>query len=400
MKRVRWLRRGCVVVLMTVACGVGDADEERYEPPTSDLRNEQVVENGELSEAPWRIGAAPLFSVGWADGDPDFMWLHSGRILDDGGALVGDAGVGSLFRIASDGSVVAQWGQQGEGPGEFQGLDAILTDGDSILVSDGRQLRVTVLSSDGEVIDTHRMRGSGLYKISSVLPDQRLLLVPGEGYGPVSEIRPEWVFESLPIIAMEMGGEVADTLVELPHLRRWYGTRGARSGPVVVKGRAAGFGEGFVWARSDEPQVHWYDSEGQLERVARWREEPVQLTSATRDAFKDILRTTLVTAGADEGTVSRRLAELDEGFDLHEGPIPYWRSFHVDRLGNAWLSEYTFTGQFPDRWRVVRRDGVLVGWVDLPDVVAILDITDDRVLAVRFDEFDTPAIVMFGLLKE
>jgi hypothetical protein len=37
--------------------------------------------------------------------------------------------------------------------------------------------------------------------------------------------------------------------------------------------------------------------------------------------------------------------------------------------------------------------------VDLPEVVGILDITDDRILALRRDELDVPAVVMIGLIK-
>ena len=387
-------------VVLTVGCGGAVTDDEPLEPMVSDSSDVRMVENAELVEGRWRIGSEPVFSVGWGSGDPDFTWLQSGRILPDGGALVGDYGSGSLFRIAQDGAVLAQWGQKGEGPGEFQGLDAILTDGDSILVSDGRQFRLTVLSFDGEVVGTHRMPGSMLYQLSSILPERRLLFVPGDGYGAVRDIRPEWVFETLPILAWEIDGESADTLAELAHLRRWYGTRGAGPGPIVVKGRTAGFEDGFAWARSDVPEVHWYDAQGRLQQVARWSEEAPELTSATRRAFEDGLRAAMLADGAPEEMVQRRVAELDEGFDLHEGPLPLWRSFHVDRLGNAWLSEYTFIGEFPDRWRVLRRDGALIGWVDVPDVVAVLDVTDDRLLAVRFDELDVPALIMFELIKE
>jgi hypothetical protein len=68
-------------------------------------------------------------------------------------------------------------------------------------------------------------------------------------------------------------------------------------------------------------------------------------------------------------------------------------------LGNAWLSEYSLPGQPSDRWRVITRDGTFVGWIALPDVVSILDITDDRILAVRSDELDVPAVVMLQLFK-
>jgi hypothetical protein len=103
--------------------------------------------------------------------------------------------------------------------------------------------------------------------------------------------------------------------------------------------------------------------------------------------------------GADEAFVAARLAELEADLDRHGGPLPFWRSFHVDRQGNVWLSEYTMAGEFRAKWRVMARDGKMMGWIDLPEVMAILDITDDRILAVRHDDLDVPAVVMLELRK-
>lgn len=86
--------------------------------------------------------------------------------------------------------MVGSWGRKGEDPGEYQALDAIILRGDSIVVSDGRLLRVTVLSLEGEVLATRPLAGSFLHQVSSILTDGRLLLVPGDGYSGVAERRP------------------------------------------------------------------------------------------------------------------------------------------------------------------------------------------------------------------
>jgi hypothetical protein len=284
-----------------------------------------------------------------------FTWAQSGRILPDGGALVGEFGEGRIYRIGSDGSVVETWGRKGEGPGEYQA--------------------------------------------SAILSDGRLLLAPGEGYSALAETRPEWVFQTQPILALDLEGGTATTLVELPHLRRWYGTRGGSPGPVQVKGRAGGFAEGFAWARSDEREARWYDHTGQLVQVARWDEEPASLTSEWRSEMRRVFEDAYRSRGAEESFIAARLAELEEGLDRHEGPLPYWDQLHVDRMGNVWLSRYSPLGQVPEEWRVLDRDGAFRGWVKLPGVVSILDITEDRILAIRLDELDVPAAMMFELIK-
>lgn len=381
------------------ACGREAPEVEAPESVVRDSAGVQIVENGAAPATEWRLGPQPLFTVGWDSDGPNFTWPQSGRILPDGGALVGEFGKGTIYRIGPGGAVMETWGRKGEGPGEYQGLDAILLRGDSILVSDRRLRRVTLLSADGNLHSTRRLPGAFLHQISATLSDGGLLLIPGDAYGAVAETRPEWIFERQPILTADLENGTVDTLAVLPHLRRWYGTRGGSPGPVLVKGRAGGFSDGFAWARADEREVRWYDNSGRLLQVARWDEEPASLTPERRRRMARMYEEAYRSRGAEGPAVAARLAELEEGLDRHEGPLPYWTSFHVDRLGNAWLSEYTLPGQPPGRWRVLTRDGRFIGWVDLAGVVAILDITDDRILAVRHDELDVPAVEMIELIK-
>lgn len=393
-----------VLLLVALIAGCGQAEDDAAAsgapgPTIRDSAGVRIVDNGTASAAGWRVETEPEFTVGWGPDGPQFTWPQSGRILQDGGALIGEFGEGRIYRIGTDGQVRGTWGRKGEGPGEYQALDAILFRSDSILVSDGRLRRITILSADGELDTTRPLPGAFLHQVSAVFDDGRLLLVPGDAYGPVPETRPEWVFETQPVLAADPEASTVDTLVDLPHLRRWYGTRGAGPGPVQVKGRAGGFLEGFVWARNDVREVRWYDDSGRLVQMARWDEEPVPLTAEWRRNMARTLEERLQSGGAAQSVVAARLEELEKELDRHEGPLPYWNSFHVDRLGNVWLSEYPPPDQAPGRWRVFARDGTFVGWIDLPGVVAILDITDDRILAVRHDEMDVPAVVMFELIK-
>lgn len=391
-----------LLAVLGLACGREGADTTPgalSEPAVRDSAGVRIVESEGMPAAQWRVDGEPLFTVGWDEGGPAFTWPQSGRILPDGGALVGEFGEGTIYRLGPDGAVLETWGRKGEGPGECQGFDAILLRGDSILVSDGRLLRATLIAPDGSVRTTPLPSGSYLHHVSGVLSDGRFLLVPGDGYSGVAETRAEWVFQAQPILAVAPEGGVVDTLAELPHLRRWYGTRGASPGPVQVKGRAGGFAEGFAWARSDEREVRWYDGTGRLVQVARWDEERVPLTSEWRGEMRRIYEDAYRSSGSAEAFVTAQLATLEEGLNRHEGPLPYWDRFRVDRVGNVWLSDYTLPGQPSDRWRVVARDGTVRGWVDLRGVTAILDITYDRILGVRRDDLDVPAVMMFALIK-
>jgi hypothetical protein len=357
------------------------------------------IVDGTAASAAWRTRPSALFTVGWETDDPTFTWVQSGRILPGGGALVGEFAEGTIYRLGSDGAVLGSWGGKGEGPGEYQGIDAIVLAGDSILISDGRLRRLTVLAGDGAVLGTRPLPGAFLHSVSSILSDGRAVLVPGEGYGGVAEMRPEWVFQPQPILAADLDSEAVDTLTSLPHLRRWYGTRGAGPGPVAVKGRAGGFAGGFAWGRSDVPEVRWYGASGDVVQIARWEEEAPPLTPDRRREILQGFEAAIRSSGGDESSVARQLTRLEEGLERHEGPLPYWSYFVVDRSGNAWLSEYLLAPPAPARWRIVTRDGGFIGWLDLPGVISILDITDDRLLVVRWDELDVPAVQMLELIK-
>ena len=220
------------VLAMTAGCDQADQGVGHSMGPTGrDSVGVRIVENGDAPTPAWRLGTDPVFTVGWDEGDPLFTWPQSGRILPDGGALIGEFGEGTLYRLGPDGTVVETWGGKGEGPGEYQALDAILLEADSLLVTDRRPRRLTILGPDGEV-RTQALPGAPFHQASSLWPDDRLRLIPGGGYGGVDEVRPEWVFESRPILAIDRMESRVDTLAELPHLRRWYGTRGGSPCPV------------------------------------------------------------------------------------------------------------------------------------------------------------------------
>lgn len=356
----------------------------------------RIVENRAADQV-WRIGSEPLFTIGWDLEGPAFTWPQSGWILPDGGALIGESGEGAIYRVAPDGSVTDRWGRKGEGPGEYQVVAWISTVGDSILAYDSRLARATVLDSSGTVLETLPFPVSLLYAFSGHMADGRILLTAGRGYGGASEVRQEWVFETQPVLSASLSGEVLDTVAELPHLRRWHGSRGAPPGPIMVQGNGGGFADGFAWVRSDEREVRWYDPEGRLRQVARWVEEPTFLSPETRDRLAQAVEEYDRSQGADEGFISARVRELEEGMDRHEGPLPYWSFSHVDRFGNAWLSDYRLPVGPPEAWRVVRRDGTYHGWVDVPGL--ILDTTDDRLLVVQFDDLDVAGVAMFELIK-
>jgi hypothetical protein len=391
---LRWI----LIVSLAGGCGSESGDGgPAAQLSVRDSMGIRIVENGSLSADLWQVSPEPAFTAGWDESGPQFTWAQSGQILPDGGAVVGDSQAGIVYRFDSSGAVVETWGRSGEGPGEYQRFDALIRKGDSILVSDGRLRRVTVRAASGAVRTAPLPTSLVLPVVSGTLSDGRLLIVNGEGFAGVAETRPEWVFETQPIIVADLERETADTVAELPHLRRWYGTRGASPGAIHVKGRAGALPDGFAWSRADQREVRWFDSSGELLQIARWQEESAKLTAEGRDEMRSIWEGVFSARGPE--FAATQLARMDEDLDRYEGLLPYWDNLVVDINGNVWLSEHVLPLRPLAEWRVFARDGSAVGWVALPGVRAILDITDDRILAVLTDDLDVPAVVMLRLIK-
>ncbi len=396
-----WMLIGAFVAAGSCVGGDGSsAGNSGAGPVVWDSAGVRVVENGAAPTARWTVTPEPSFRIGWDEDGPLFTWVQSGRILPDGGALLAEQSTGTVYRLDASGVVVDSLGGRGQGPGEFERMDGIVLHADSIVVSDNRQARVTVIAPDGGVRTARLPGGSILPELSAVAPDGRMLMVQGDAYGgPPRGGETGWVFNEEPILAVSPDGARADTLAILAHVRLWYDARAGTPGPIWVKGRAGGYDDGFAWARSDQTAVRWYDWEGRLVQIARWMESPTEVDAELRRRIVDQYRAAWADNGWDAPRTNRQLEELEDGLERFDLPLPYWDQLHVDRLGNVWLSRYPPPFTRSEAWQIVERNGRHAGEVVVPGSIRILDATEDRVLAVVMNELDVPAVVMHEIVK-
>lgn len=362
----------------------------------SDSAGVRVVQSTGTSNALLTVDSTPVFVAGWEPDAPLFSRPEAGLITDRGGAFVGESSEGRLYEFDPAGQLVRTLGRKGEGPGEFLGLDAILTRGDTVFVSDGP--RLTAFGFDGAV-ETSLFPTIYMHQVSAFMPGGQLLLVPNDGFPEAFDLRPEWVFETKPILTFARSSSVLDTIAELPALRRWMGEFGASPGAVWIRGRAGGFSGGFAWARADVPEVRWFDASGELTQIARWSESVLSLESDYVERALAEYAGVIEEAGYPEDEAEGRLNRYRESLDRHDGVIPLWDQLVVDAAGNVWLSEHALPGQPVERWRVIRRDGEFLGWVTIPGTLKVLDVREDRVLVVRQDDFDVPGVAMHRLVR-
>jgi hypothetical protein len=102
----------------------------------------------------WRIADSADYVIGSADGEHDaFMYVRAATQLSSGNVAILDMGVPGIRFYGVDGSHVRTIGQRGEGPGDFS-VPASMAKGagDTLIVADATQRRITVLDSAGRYI--------------------------------------------------------------------------------------------------------------------------------------------------------------------------------------------------------------------------------------------------------
>ena len=153
----------------------------------------RIVENSEpawSAGAGWRLGTEPTLTIGAVTGDPNYLFQgisHALR-LEDGTIVVADRGANELRLFDAAGGFIRSLGGPGEGPGEFQLLNEVWTRGDTILVSDNIQSRISVFGRGGDVLETIPVEvapGRGSRSPKSEFADGSLLVLnaPTGGIG-------------------------------------------------------------------------------------------------------------------------------------------------------------------------------------------------------------------------
>jgi sugar lactone lactonase YvrE len=143
--------------------------------------------------------------------------------------------------------------------------------------------------------------------------------------------------------------------------------------------------DGFYWARSDQYEIHRYDSLGTLRQVIRRPVEPERMTSADEQEYREAAIAGAREAGGDRAAqgVVQRLR------DATFAPTrPLFGSTFVDRDGRLWISELPWPSRFvaPRRWSVFSETGEWLGEVLVPQDFWVQDASGDRVVGIWRDE--------------
>jgi hypothetical protein len=354
------------------------------------------------SDLRWTLRDEPLIQIGVGYGDTHYQffrvsaacWLAGGRIA------VANAGSSTLRFFDLEGTFLREVGGVGDGPGEFRRLTSLERYGtDSLVAFDADLRRISIFSADGDIARTIRLRQPGPEPLYAAFPLSRgdfvvralsTMVDPG--------VTPGRYRTTAPILRYGADGALLDTVGLFPGSEL----------SVSEVGRGMAFG----WAPFGRTTA--VDVRNDLVYVGTAEDLEIQVYSPGGD-LKQLVRGPKYRHPIAQEDIERHLEPFLEGIDdlsarewmeklLSEMEYPdYWPPYSevlVDPSGNIWVAYYPEVARQPSsRWMVFSSSGQLLGDLDLPERMTVLDITSEFMIGVWTDDFDVEYIRVYELTK-
>ena len=370
------------VLALLAACGASGSGGDVVVRDSAGIR---IVENpAPGGRVAFELEPEPVLSIGSLDGAPEytFQGVRDAALLPDGRIVVAD---GAELRFYDEGGRhLRTAGGEGEGPGEFSFLNAVVPCGGEIVAGDMRQQRLSVFDIEGTFLRTEALPSSGhrIFSQSLEACDDagRPILRAPMPVGP-AEAGDE---STTPVLRVDLAGDRVDTVARLPTRP----STGGMSSPFAPSARFA-FGGSMAHALDTERmEVRSHGPDGALLRIARVPHTPRPVTDAdNRRAIEDRL-----------GAMPPEFAEMARR-QMEQAAVPAHmpavRTLAVDAAGRLWIQPFSPPWEEDAGWLVLDADGALLGTVELPPRFRPLRIAEDRILGVAQDELDVSYVRVY-----
>lgn len=390
-----------VVVPLVAGCQEG-ALQDLPDSQVRDSAGIRIVEGArpaDDSRLPWRIGPEPTVSIGEVAGEEAYL-LHQvsdGFVLPDGRIVIANAGSNEIRVFDASGVHQASWGRTGQGPGEFTALSGVARwPGDSIAAWDTRARTIAVFDAEGVLGRSFVLEADGRPA------DPRMALGDGTVLGRTVDsgaTGPGYRREQISYELRDADGNTVLSLGVHPGREAYLNM----DGPFPVFGllpfsRAvseAQWGDLIILTPDDHYEIRALDrSTGALARIVRRDYANRAPTRAEVDeAIDDALERTSLTGEQLESTrEGYKAMPLVESF-------PAFRALLTDGLDHLWVREATLPGM--DRpaplWTVFDPEGRVLGFIETPDGLTVLEIGADYILGRTTDDLGVESVQVWGL---
>ena len=397
-----------VAVVGTLACQQDLDQQERVERtdlPVSQTRDSAgipIIENArpaEGSRLEWRIGPEPTVSIGAVEGEEPYL-LHSIRSavrMPDGRIVVANGGAGDVRSFTATGFHLVSWGGKGEGPGEFRNLSWVAPwPGDSVVTWDGIPGRLLFSDAGGNFgrsVNLPRTYPRPL----AVRPDGTILTVRQRER------------ERLTIVEIRDGDGGLRASIGTWLNDEWIPEMGVDGPEPVVPAFSqelvtANWGNLVVATWNKPYEIRVLQADGTLTRIVRREHTQVLPTEADRAVFvaeQMAYFGTFVNAAGDRMPEAYREEYIRPS--LESRPLaerfPAFSTVLADEAGHLWVREYDLPREERPAplWTVFDPEGRVLGFVETPAGLDILQIGEDFVLGRVKDEFEVEYVQVWPL---
>jgi hypothetical protein len=156
----------------------------------------------------------------------------------------------------------------------------------------------------------------------------------------------------------------------------------------------AAAGDRFYVADNETYEIRAYTLAGRLMQVIRKSGTPLPVEDSDIRVYEDS-----ALAGADAFTQAQLRLLFDSQPPAPQTYPAYAPDILVDSDMNLWVRESSRLGDERSKWSVFTDEGELLGEVDMPPGLRVLDIGTDYVLGLQRDELDVEYIQKYPLRR-
>ncbi len=408
-----------LAVAFTNACA-GSEEAPSSAVVHSDSAGFRIVTNTDQVEAlrpVLTVSEAPQLTIGAEAGALHLLFSEVTSVmrLDDGKIAVANRKPMEIRVFDQRGGFIASHGRRGQGPGEFEELIGLFpAGGDTLIAVNGVRNQLLRFSTAAGYIDTRMTAQDSLQRrieaargregISTLFRNGSLITVtqldrPTQGDPPrptgqlfrpktalfwtdttQASVRPLGDFGAIESMFVDVGRGRIEPVIP-PNAKRRFTTLGAA-------------GERFCITGNDAPEVRCVDDDG-ARVIIRWSQDTVRTTDVMIERWRAARRAEATRAGAhgNPQQTERLIAQV-----VVPPTVPPVSGILVDRARRVFVTGPDLAAAKPEwtRYRVFSRDGVLLGFADLPAVGAP-DIGDNYLLGVARDADGVEFIVSYAL---
>jgi hypothetical protein len=404
--------------MVTVLVGCGGGGGGAWQGSLTDSAGIALVSNP--AQGMWTPADAWTVNeelrIGTAEGDPDYQFgelipPNCVALTSDGQIVVLDGQGRHLKVFTPDGKYQRTIGRAGGGPGELgavRGAVVLMAPGDTIVVSDLGNQRVSLYLLDGTFVRSFPQSfADGIPIRWEVAGDGRIVAQLRRLALPGSTSPPDTMDA---IVVRHLDGTLGDTLMRVPSGKSaTFSSGGPQINIFSPEPAWALLGNRILYAVSNDYRIGIYMAGGQLQRVIgkAFQENPV--AAADQQTVKDLLRKAWSDAGATPDVVGQLVTRVHFAANY-----PAFAQIMGGPDGSIWVQQIQAPSKLsPEEqkgfnlqydlaarvWDVFDGEGRFLGGVAMPRRFQPVQFIGDKIYGIQRDELDVQYVVRLGIVK-